>query len=112
MVLIAVVLFLIAALGGLAMAVRIFQGKQPPVPLAVGHGILAATALVLTLLAAAATGSAAPLKYGAGLLVIAALGGFFLLSFQLRSKAHPKPIVVLHALLAVAGVVCLLLTLI
>jgi hypothetical protein len=76
------------------------------VPLALGHGVLAATALVLALLVAMATGVAA-IKYGVAVLVLAALGGFFLLSFHLRGKPHPWVVVVLHAVLAVDGVGCL-----
>jgi hypothetical protein len=40
-------------------------------------------------------------------LALAALGGFFLLSFHLRGKPHPWVVVVLHALLAVGGLGCL-----
>jgi hypothetical protein len=88
------------------MAVGIFRDPKPWVPLAVGHGILAATALVLALLVAIATGAAA-IKYGVAMLVLAALGGFFLLSFHLRGKPHPWVDVVLHAVLAVGGIGCL-----
>ena len=111
MVVYAVVLFLIAAAGGLVMAARIFQGAQPPVPVAVLHGALAATGLVIAILAALAADAAPLVKAGAGILFIAALGGFFLLSFHLRKVAHPKAVVVIHALAAVAGVACLGLTL-
>jgi hypothetical protein len=107
----AVVLFLVAALGGLVMAAGIFKGTAPRVPLALGHGGLAATALVLALLVAVAPDAAPILKYGVAVLVLAALGGFFLLSFHLRGKPHPKAVVVLHALLAVGGVGCLALAL-
>lgn len=106
-----IVLFLTAAVGGLVMAVKIFKGQVPPVLLAVGHGALAATALVLVLLAALAPAAPPLVKYGAGILVIAALGGFFLLSFHLRKLPHPKGVVAVHALVAVAGVGCLLLAL-
>ncbi len=44
-----IVLLLYAALGGLVMAVGIFRGATPWVPLALGHGVLAAMALVLAL---------------------------------------------------------------
>jgi hypothetical protein len=50
-----IVLFLYAALSGLVMAVVIFRGAKPWGPLALGHGVLAATALVLALLVAIAT---------------------------------------------------------
>ena len=101
-----IVLLLYAALGGLVMAVGIFRGATPWVPLALGHGVLAAMALVLALLVAIATGVAA-IKYGVAVLVLAALGGFFLLSFHLRGKPQPRVVVVLHALLAVGGIGCL-----
>ena len=94
------------------MAVGIFKGAAPKVPIAVLHGALAATARVLALLAALAAGAATPVKAGAVVLLVAALGGFFLLSFHVRGKPHPRAVVVLHALLAVAGVACLLVALV
>ena len=106
---IAIALFLIAAVGGLVMALRIFKGQLPPIFLAVLHGALAATALVLVLLLVMAGGVRPLLMYGAGILVVAALGGFLLLTFHVRKVPHPKAVVVIHALVAVAGVGCLLL---
>ena len=108
----AVVLFLLAALGGIAMALKIFRGNVPPMPLALGHGALAAVALVLALIAVVGAEVAPLARIGVGVLVVAALGGFFLFSFHLRGKPHPKAVVVLHAVLAVAGVACLALTLV
>src|ERR1039457_3196677 len=102
-----IVRFLYAALSGLVMAVGIFRGAKLWVPPALGHGVLAATALVLALLVAIAPGVAAIVNYDVTVLVPAALGGFFLLSFHLRGKPHPRVVVVLHALLAVGGVGCL-----
>lgn len=101
---IAILLFLIAALGGVIMAVRIFRDGRPSMVVAFLHGTFAATALLLAIWEAVRPGAAPLLKYGTAALVLAALGGFFLLSFQLRAKAHPKAVVVLHALLAVGGV--------
>ena len=112
MVTYAVVCFLIAAAGGLYMATHIFGGRMPPAAVAVLHGALAATGLVLAILAAVAAGAPDLVKYGAIILLVAALGGFFLLSFHLRKVPHPKGVVVLHALVAVTGVICLLLTLV
>jgi len=111
MLTVAVVIFLVAALAGLVMASGIFKGRKPPMPLALLHGLLAATALVLVLLVAIAPNAMPIVKYGAAALVFAALGGFFLFSFHLRDKSHPKAVVVLHALLAVTGVGCLALAL-
>jgi hypothetical protein len=111
MVTYAVILFLIAAAGGLYMATVIFRGAFPPAVVAALHGALAASGLVLAILAAMANGAPPLVKYGAGILFLAALGGFFLLTFHLRRVPHPKGVVVLHALIAVTGVGCLLLTL-
>ena len=112
MVVYAVILFLIAAVGGLYMATRIFGGFVPPMAAALAHGALAASGLVLVIMAAMAPDALPMVKYGAGALFVAALGGFFLLSFHLRKVPHPKGVVVLHALLAVTGVALLAFTLI
>jgi len=107
MLIAAIVLFLVAAVGGVIMAVRIFRSLHPPMSLALAHGGLAATALVLAIIATVFSGPTPLLKAGVAVLILAALGGFFLFSFQLRGKAHPKAVVLLHGVLAVGGVVCL-----
>jgi peptidoglycan/LPS O-acetylase OafA/YrhL len=98
--------FLYAALSGLIMVVGIFRGAKPWGPLALGHGVLAATGLVLALLVSIQTGASA-VKYGVAVLVLTTVGGFLLLSFHLRGKPHPWGVVMLHALPAVGGVGCL-----
>lgn len=108
LLIIALILFLLGAIGGLVMATQSFRGQLPPWWLAAAHGVLVATGLVL-LIIALVLGSAATLyNISLVLLVIAALGGFYLLSFHLRKENHPRAIVVVHALLAVAGVVLLI----
>lgn len=104
---IALVCFAVAALGGLFLAVRHFKGASLPMPVTVLHGLLAATGLVLLIVAYVQ--GAGNLGLALLLLVLAALGGFFLVSFHLRGKRAPSPGVVAHAVLAVAGVVALLL---
>lgn len=107
---IALVLFAVAALGGLFLAVRHFKGATLPIPVAVLHGLLAATGLVLLIVAYLQAGEAAgTLGLALLLLVLAALGGFFLISFHLRGKRLPSAGVVAHAILAVAGVITLVL---
>jgi len=71
-------------------------------PAGAGHGVLAATALALALWVSRSTHATA-IKYGVAVLILAALGGLFLLSYHLRGKPHPAAVVVLHALLAVGG---------
>lgn len=113
MLITSIVLFLIAAAGGLYMATRIFRGQPPQPVVAVLHGLLAATGLALLgwLFLTQETVSTL-VTAGLVVLVLAALGGFTLLSFPLRGKAYPKPVVVVHALVAVTGVVLLALALI
>ncbi|HKE93624.1 MAG TPA: hypothetical protein VKB34_04895 [Povalibacter sp.] len=105
----ALILFAIAALGGLTMAVMHFRGKTPPpLALAVLHGILAACGLVILLLAVMKIGMGGAPGIALGLFLVAALGGFTLLSFHLRGRALPNGLVIGHGLLAVAGFLVLL----
>lgn len=102
-------LFAIAAVAGLTMAVMHFRKITPPrAVLAVVHGLFAASGLVVLLLAVLKVGVQGAPAAALGLLVVAALGGFALLSFHLRGRALPSGMVVGHALLAVAGFVTLL----
>jgi hypothetical protein len=103
----AVILFAIAAVGGLVMAVRRFQGRMAPWPLSILHAVLGAAGLVLVLVAV--LGGAAGYALAALIiLAVAALGGFFLASFHVRHTLAPKAVVVIHALVAVAGFLILL----
>ncbi len=108
--------FAVAAIGGLIMANNIFNGKLAPWPLSLLHAALGATGLVLVLLAVMSSmGQAASGAGGnagiitAGILLVTALGGFFLASFHLRSKLAPGGIVILHASLGILGVLMIVL---
>ena len=90
------------------MAARVFAGHMPPWAVVIIHGVLAASGLLVLLYALFTGPQPAALMIGAVLLVVAALGGFFMFSFQLRKLPPPKAVVVIHALAAVIGVVCLL----
>src|SRR5690348_11697608 len=104
MLLASIVIFGVAALGGLVLAIQRFRGKlQPSLGLALVHGAAAATALVLLILVVAGAAAGTLSKAALGLFLVAALGGFFLFATHLQKKALPIPVVVLHALLAVAG---------
>jgi hypothetical protein len=104
-----ILLFAVAAVAGLTMAVMHFRKASPPLPvLAVLHGGFAASGLVVLLLALIKVGLHGAPGIALAVLVVAALGGFGLLSFHLRGRALPSGLVVGHALLAVAGFVTLL----
>jgi hypothetical protein len=77
--------------------------------MALGHGAVAATGLVLLIYAAATTGIPELAQVALGIFVLAALGGAGLfLGFHLRDRPLPIPLVVGHGLAAVAGYILLL----
>lgn len=104
----AVLVFAIAAVGGLVLASSVLRGKLAPWAISIVHALLGATGLallVVTVLQGAAPGR---VTAALGLLVVAALGGFYLASIHLRGKVAPKAVVFVHAGVAVAGFLTLL----
>lgn len=109
MLVIALALFAVAALFGVYMLVRVVKGVLPPWPAAILHGLFAATGLVLLLYVTFVANAPAPMivMAAAVLLLIAALGGFALVSFHLRKQVPPRALAGIHALVAVSGFLCL-----
>lgn len=107
---VAIVLFAIAAAGGLIMAgVRISGNRNPPAWLAMLHGLLAGAGLTLLLFAAFTVGLPTYAEWALVLLMIAALGGVFLnLGYQEKRIPLPKPVMYIHALIAVVGFILLI----
>lgn len=108
------ILFALAALGGLTLAVLHFRSggrERPPTALAVGHGLVAAAALVLLIIGVlgAAAGTSVLPAVALAIFVVAALGGAYLfLGKHLRGQPLPSAVVVIHGLAAVAGFLVLL----
>ncbi|MBN8726125.1 MAG: hypothetical protein J0H15_00275 [Xanthomonadales bacterium] len=100
-----IVLFALAAGGGLVMAgMRVSGDRNPPAWLAMLHGLLAAAGLTLLLFAAFTIGLPTYATWGLVLLVIAAVGGLYLnLGYQERRVLLPKTVVYVHAAIAVVG---------
>jgi hypothetical protein len=100
----AVLVFAIAAVGGLVLGASVLRGRLAPWALSLVHAALGATGLVLTALVVLRDGTS-PGRVGIALLllVLAALGGFLLASYHLRGRAGPKPVVIIHAGVAVVG---------
>lgn len=105
-----IILFAIAASGGLVMAgIRLFADRNPPAWLAMLHGLLAGAGLTLLLFAAFTIGLPKYALWALILLIAAALGGVFMnLGFQEQRKPLPKPVMYLHALVAVFGFILLI----
>ncbi len=102
---IAVLVFAIGAVGGLVLASSVLRGRLAPWALSLLHAALGATGLVLTaivvLKASGETSGIVPIALL--ILVIAALGGFFLASYHARKLPAPRPVVFVHAGAAVTG---------
>ncbi len=104
----ALIAFGIAAAGGLILAASVLRGKLAPWALSMVHALLGASGLVLLIYILLQGDAPQQLMIGFVLLLVAALGGFFLASFHLRRKIAPKPVVVVHAGVAVVGFLTLL----
>lgn len=104
----AVIVFAIAALGGLYLAAHVLRDRFAPWAVSLLHAGLGALGLVLVIVALVQGGVSQTVLTGFVILVVAALGGFFLASFHLRRKLPPKAVVLVHAGVAVVGFVTVL----
>jgi len=107
MLVLSIILFAVAAILGLTVAIALFQKKEPSKPVALAHGAVAAAGLVVLILFA--------LQHAHGLLtaaivlfVVAALGGALLLANDLRKKPGPLALVAVHAAAAAVALVLVL----
>lgn len=107
----ALIVLAITAVGGLLLAAKVLSGKQAPWLLSIVHALLGATGLVLLVITAINSNWPGQLSASLGLLVLAALGGFYLASIHLRGNVSGKGVVFIHAGIAVAGFLTLLSTL-
>jgi len=103
----ALIIFAIAALGGLLLAASVLRNKLAPWALSIAHALLGASGLIL-LIMIVLKGSPGRVTAALGILIVAALGGFYLASIHLRGKIAPKVVVIVHASVAVIGFLTLL----
>ena len=107
---IAVLIFAIGALGGLVLASSVLRGKLAPWALSILHMLLGATGLVLTGLVVLGGSDAGKGMVPIALLVlvVAALGGFYLASIHVKKEVASRGVVFTHAGIAVIGFLLLL----
>ncbi|HZL91550.1 MAG TPA: hypothetical protein VFB96_24485 [Pirellulaceae bacterium] len=103
------ILFVLAALGGLTLlGIRLSGVPRPPTWLALVHGAVAATALGM-LIYLAILGIPLLSQIALGVFVLAALGGSFIfLTYHLRQRPLPIPLILGHGAAAITGVVLLI----
>jgi len=111
MFVVAAVLFALAAIGGIILAALHLTTKSAPIPLALLHGLLAATGLVLLIIGVTQMASAGLPGIALVIFIIAALGGFVLFAMHLKRRPLPGGLIVVHGLLAVAAFTILLIAL-
>ena len=106
---VSIALFASAAAGGLIMAgIRVRGGRNPPAWLAMMHGLLAGAGLTLLLFAAFTVGLPTYALWALILLVLAALGGGVMsLGYRDKGQLIPKAFMYVHAFIAVAGFILL-----
>ncbi|UNK49114.1 hypothetical protein MNR01_15475 [Lysobacter sp. S4-A87] len=104
----ALIVFAIAAMGGLFLASHVLRGRLAPWVVSVMHALLGATGLVLVIMGVGQGGAPALATAALAILGLAALGGFYLASIHMRSRVAPKAVVFVHAGVAVTGLLVLL----
>lgn len=107
MLVVTLVLFVLAAVLGLVVALQIFKKRPTSKAVAVSHGAAAAAGLIVLILHAAKNPTKL-LTTAIVLLVIAALGGAVVFINDLKGKAGPVGLVVVHVLVALSAVVLVL----
>src|SRR5687768_2579995 len=105
---IAIALFAVAAVLGLTMAVRHFQGHSPPMPLALSHGAFAALGLAQLIFTGSSSGYDPLWKVALGVFIVVALGGFTLFALHQKKGKLSTPLLIGHALGAITAFVILL----
>ena len=100
-----IVLLAVAAAWGIYLAASILGARKLTHAIVVGHGVVAAVALVLCIITSAMTGFVLLNGLAITLLVLSALGGAFMF---LGDQGPTPPLIGLHAVLAVAGFILLL----
>jgi hypothetical protein len=104
----AVIVFAIGALGGLVLASFVLRGQLAPWALSLLHAGLGAVGLLLVIYAALTSGISRAALTALAILIVAALGGFYLASIHLRGQVAQQKVVFIHAGAAVVGFLTLL----
>jgi hypothetical protein len=108
MIYLAIIILLAAAVFGLIIASAIIRNQPTPKPMVYIHGLLGALALAIIIFYVLKNPDNNPMV-SLVLLCIAAVGGFILFGRDMSKKPGPVSLVVIHALMAVSGVLGLIL---
>lgn len=103
-----IILFLVTAVGGIALAIKFFKKQFPSAALATAHGLLAVVSMLMLVVTVITFDSDKKIISSAlATFILAIFVGFYIVSRHFK-KIIPSPIyIVIHALLAVSGVAML-----
>ena len=96
-------LVLVVMLAGAGLAVVERRGRALPLKVSASHGVLGLLVIALLLSQALAHPGNHPLNLAIVVFMITALGGLLLLAFRASKQRLPLGVVLLHALIALAG---------
>lgn len=110
MLIASIIFFAIAAVGGIVLAVLRLKNQPMPPCLAMAHGGVAATGVILLIIGMGTCGQcSAALTTSLILFVLAAAGGVTMAAaFSMRKKTLPIPLMFAHGALAVVAFLLLL----
>lgn len=108
MLIVAIVLFIIAALFGLVILTAILKNEPTPKPFVFIHGPIAALGVILLLVAAYYGPRDPMLITSIVLFILAALGGITLFTIDMSNKRIPKLLAIGHPILAVIALITLI----
>ena len=97
----ALLVFAIAALGGLVLAAHVLRGRFAPWAISLLHAFLGASGIGFLLWVVVNDIGPSSAAVALCLFALAALGGLYLASLHLRRKLPPKAVVFIHAGVAV-----------
>jgi len=97
------ILFLVVAVGGAALALLESRGRAPALPVSALHGVLGITAIVLLVMQDLAHPDNKLVNTATLVFMLAAAGGLLLFAFRATRQKLPGAVVGLHALFALAA---------
>lgn len=103
----AVALFLIAAIFGLAILIALLQDRSTNKIVLYLHGSFAVIAIALMIAYLIMYGGDTLLVISLVLFILAAMGGLTLFTLDMKKKAVPKWLALIHPLVAIAGLITL-----
>ena len=104
----AIMFFIFGASIGAVILMAVLKDKPTPKPAVVAHGILGGFAILMCITYIAMGHTDTMLLTGVGLLLLAAIGGFYMFGKDVYKLPIPKVVAVIHPMIALSGVILLI----